>query len=91
MREYRKKSTVKAVQWNPEGQMYSEDVFVQWGISPHNPDQERNTRGAINTKQGWQNVNVGDWLITNPDGERYPCNNKTFEETYEEVTNDDLS
>ena len=37
------------------------------------------------TKQGWSHLNPNDYLIKNPDGEFYPCNPRTFNNTYEEV------
>lgn len=39
----------------------------------------------ITSKIGRQMVYTGDWLIRNPDGEVYPCDNETFHNTYEEV------
>ena len=39
----------------------------------------------IETKQGLQWVYDTDWLITNPNGEVYPCNDRTFKHTYEVV------
>lgn len=39
--------------------------------------------GVLETKWGPQEYTVGDWIITNPDGERYPCPTDTFLETYE--------
>lgn len=39
----------------------------------------------LNTKTGRQVAYEGDYIITNPDGERYPCNARTFLDTYEPV------
>lgn len=39
----------------------------------------------INTKQGEIHVKKGDYIITQEDGERYPCNPINFEATYEPV------
>jgi len=43
----------------------------------------------INTKQGASVVKPTDYLIRNPDGEFYPCSAKTFESSYELVTEED--
>ncbi len=40
----------------------------------------------INTKQGAQALGPTDYIIRNPDGEFYPCNAKTFESSYELIT-----
>jgi hypothetical protein len=39
----------------------------------------------VMTHNGPVIVKPGDWLITRADGEVYPCNQATFEETYEAV------
>lgn len=38
---------------------------------------------SVKTHQGYVNVNVGDYVIKALDGELYPCNPKTFLETYD--------
>jgi len=43
----------------------------------------------IHTRQGWVRVRPGDWIITTPDGERYPCAPDVFEQTYEPVEEED--
>jgi hypothetical protein len=40
---------------------------------------------AIATLEGVMIGNVGDWLITGVNGEKYPCKNDIFEKTYEKV------
>lgn len=37
----------------------------------------------ILTVQGWARVNPGDWIITLPDGESYPCKPDLFAAKYE--------
>lgn len=38
---------------------------------------------TVATKTGEQTGKPGDYLITNPDGEQYPCPKDVFEDTYE--------
>ncbi|UTW69433.1 hypothetical protein KHA80_21925 [Anaerobacillus sp. HL2] len=40
---------------------------------------------TINTHEETLTGNVGDYLITHADGAQYPCDAKTFEETYEPI------
>lgn len=40
---------------------------------------------TINTNEETLTGNIGDYLITHADGAQYPCDAKTFEETYEPV------
>lgn len=37
----------------------------------------------IDTLEGRMHANAGDWIITGPYGEKYPCKKEIFEETYE--------
>jgi len=37
----------------------------------------------INTLEGALFANAGDWIITGIRGEKYPCKNDIFRETYE--------
>ena len=39
----------------------------------------------VETLNGRAVVKPGDWVITGFHGERYPCDRKVFEETYEEI------
>ena len=41
--------------------------------------------GMIDTLEGPHIVSPGDWIITGIIGERYPCKDKIFRETYESV------
>ena len=42
-------------------------------------------RHGIYTMQGFRHVNQDDWIITGPKGDKFPCNPKLFEQTYEQV------
>lgn len=37
----------------------------------------------IHTNEGVMRADVGDWIITGVEGERYPCKPSIFEKTYE--------
>jgi hypothetical protein len=39
----------------------------------------------INTLEGIMTGQIGDWIITGVNGERYPCKPDIFEKTYEPV------
>jgi hypothetical protein len=39
----------------------------------------------IETLEGTMRAEVGDWIITGVEGERYPCKPSVFAATYEEV------
>ena len=39
----------------------------------------------IETLEGTMHANVGDWIITGVNGERYPCKPDIFEKTYEQI------
>lgn len=43
----------------------------------------------VETIEGVMNARVGDWIIKGIKGELYPCKSDIFEETYEEVSEDD--
>lgn len=42
-------------------------------------------RVEIETLEGVMVANPGDWIITGVKGERYPCRDDIFQETYELV------
>ena len=39
----------------------------------------------IETLEGTMHANVGDWIITGVNGEKYPCKPDIFEKTYERI------
>lgn len=43
----------------------------------------------VDTLEGTMAGNIGDWLITGVRGEKYPCKDDIFRETYEPT--DDIS
>jgi len=42
----------------------------------------------VETLEGALRVNPGDWIITGVRGERYPCRDDIFRDTYEAVAED---
>jgi len=83
MSKYRKKPVViEAEQYVGYGQLVkgmcnSQSCFAQSNCAPH-----------VHTIHDSQTVNleVGDWIIPEPDGKHfYPCKPDIFEMTYEEV------
>lgn len=45
-------------------------------------------RVEIETLEGVMVANPGDWIITGVKGERYPCKDDIFQETYELVNSE---
>lgn len=74
--KFRKKTIViEAEQWFPEKEIE--------GIKVRSPTC--NPFGEIETLEGTMFVSVGDWIITDINGEKYPCKPDIFEKTYERV------
>jgi hypothetical protein len=48
--------------------------------------EEAKTGGSMDTRTGLHSYKKGDFIITNPDGERYPCPRDVFFKTYELVS-----
>lgn len=46
---------------------------------------QTDTELDIPTLEGIMHANVGDWIITGVQGEKYPCKPDVFEKTYERV------
>lgn len=78
MAKYRKKPVViEAVQYqgqHVDGVCDGECRGVPGDSPPH-----------IHTLEGSMDVTMGDWIITGVAGERYPCKDNIFRQTYEEV------
>jgi len=79
-RKYRKNTVVvEAYQWFPR--MKTDDVQLC-------EEGKINTFDGLPymfTVQGIMNVAVGDYIIENEKGEKYPCRSDIFEQTYDEV------
>ena len=44
---------------------------------------------TIETLEGTMKGHAGDYICIGPKGELYPCHKEIFEETYEEIKNED--
>lgn len=80
--KYRKTATIDA---EPYRHGLEDGFDTETSRPPYGRVSETVLKPYLNTKQGKQYINPGDYIITNPDGERYPCPKDTFEATYEEV------
>jgi len=71
----------------------NEGKVVRYFRSPDQPghtlcsycDRVFHEHGWIDTPEGGHTVCPGDWVITGPDGEHYPCKPRMFEKVYEPV------
>ena len=74
MSHFRRKSVViEAEQFDKDAETLLGGMFARLG------------RWGIYTMGGFRHVNDGDWIITNPDGDKFVCAKDKFEETYEAV------
>ena len=49
-------------------------------------EQPLSDHGRISTLEGYHIVCPGDWIITDVEGEEYPCKPRIFEKAYDPVT-----
>lgn len=85
MKFRRKQFTISASQWHREGDH-------PWVMIPYRQPKHTcgcpyspSRHGAIVTRQGTVAVCPGDWIITSPSGEHYPCKPDVFADTYERI------
>jgi hypothetical protein len=78
MGQFRKKPVViEATQFNKPG----DHLAVEAGFSMGKPPAF-----CVRGKQGWVNVDPGDWIIAEMDGDgHYPCKPAVFAATYDPV------
>ena len=81
LKEYRKKTTIKAEQFKGSPKQIAKyKVHVvgstSWGDKPY---------FLLPTKEGDMKLNAGDWIATGVDGEHWAISNDIFRRTYEEV------
>lgn len=91
-RKYRKKPVViEAYQWFPG--MKTDDVVEKPPGSSMmiSPDEKGvfDQCGYIDTLEGKMVVSRGDYIITGIKGEKYPCKPDIFEQTYDEVDDEE--
>lgn len=92
MAKYRKKPVViDAIQFNEEtrveiAKMKDAEVFTG---GPFHPTPGKLLFANIKTLEGDMAASVGDYIITDIKGERYPCKPDIFEATYELVESEE--
>ena len=82
LKEYRKKTTIKAEQFDGSAKMarkYGGKINPEYFIFAGEP------RFVLPTKEGGMKFDAGDWIATGIDGEHWAIANDIFRRTYEEV------
>jgi hypothetical protein len=83
MAKYRKKPIViEAEQWLGYVAQQHGEQERRLGLLP---SPFSSTMAQINTLEGPLSVSPGDWIITGIKGEKYPCKDEIFKESYERV------
>lgn len=82
-KEYRKVTTIKAVQVSRENyQQLADEVFrLRWPSAGSPPNEV----GCIHTLEGSMTFTFGDWIAEGINGERWPIKREIFQKTYAEV------
>ena len=83
LKEYRKKTTIKAEQFDVSTKQiarYKVRIVgpTSWGDASY---------FLLPTKEGNMKINKGDWIATGIDGEHWAIDSDIFRRTYEEVSN----
>jgi len=81
----RNKSVVKAKYRKKPVIIEAEQLFFDQQPWPDAEYRDWNKQLQVKTLEGWLTVSNGDWIITGVQGEKYPCKDSIFEETYEKV------
>lgn len=82
IKEYRKTATIKAERFGGgHEQVKKYDIQDKATLG----EEYGGNRWAILTKEGPMIVNVGDWIATGVEGERWVIDDEFFKKTYEEV------
>ena len=82
IKEYRKKTTIKAEQFDGSAKMarkYGGKINPEYCIFAGEP------RFVLPTKEGGMKLDAGDWIATGVDGEHWVIEDSIFKRTYEEV------
>lgn len=79
MAKYRKKPVIiEAVQFDPHRQPWPDGVIPWREVQPRD-----GSWGYIETLEGRMHVMGGEYIITGVAGEKYPCKEAIFAQTYE--------
>lgn len=82
IKEYRKTTTIKAERFGGgHEQVKKYDIQDKATLG----EVYSRNRWTILTKEGPMIVNVGDWIATGVEGERWVIDDEFFKKTYEEV------
>ena len=82
LKEYRKKTTIKAEQFDGSAKMarkYGGKINPEYCIFAGEP------RFVLPTKEGGMKFDTGDWIATGVDGEHWVIDKDVFKRTYERV------
>ena len=82
IKEYRKKTTIKAEQFDGSAKMarkYGGKINPEYCIFAGEP------RFVLPTKEGGMKFDTGDWIATGVDGEHWVIDKDVFKRTYERV------
>ena len=87
IKEYRKKTTIKAEQFDGSDEMVKKysvvDMANVTSVPLHGP------RWFLLTKEGTMELYENDWIATGIDGEHWVITDSIFRRTYEEVNKDE--
>lgn len=87
IKEYRKKTTIKAEQFDGSDEMVTKYCVDDW--EKNKMPYHRAPRYFLPTKEGLMALQIGDWITTGIDGEHWAITDSIFRRTYEEVNKDE--
>ena len=85
IKEYRKKTTIKAERFDGSPKQIAKYKVHIVGPTSRGDD----SYFLLPTKEGDMNLNIGDWIATGIDGEHWAIADDIFRRTYEEVKSND--
>ncbi|MDO5535465.1 MAG: hypothetical protein Q4F65_12560 [Propionibacteriaceae bacterium] len=89
MTRYRKKPVViDAIRYQPGENCREVWDFLGWDWADHDGPCAPDDTLGIDTPEGIMTARPGDWIIRGVAGERYPCKDAIFRETYEPAGGD---
>ena len=84
---YRKTGTIKAEQFDGSDEMinkYHVRCDTEYMLSD-DPLEYQKVPYQMEILEGWENINVGDWIATGVNGEHWAIKNDVFKKTYAEL------